>query len=229
MLAHVDLSIPKQRTIAVVGASGAGKSTLIDLVAGCLEPTRGCVRIDGRDLRSLNRSIYRQGIGYVTQESVIFSGSVLRNVTMQWSDECGSKELARAREAARLANCLEVIEGFPDGWQTEVGEGGTRLSGGERQRVALARELYGNPRLLILDEATSALDSAAEATVQRSLEGMHGQVTMLIVAHRLSTIRHADVVYVLEDGGICESGSFDELAARPNGRFRELCEMQSLV
>jgi subfamily B ATP-binding cassette protein MsbA len=177
----------------------------------------------------MQRTAYRAALGYVTQDAVVFSGSVLRNVTMRWDREPTPKEFERAREAARLANCLQVIENLEDGWETELGERGGRLSGGERQRVAIARELYQDPQLLILDEATSSLDSVSEQAVQRSLQLLHGKLTLLIVSHRLSTIRHADVVYVVEDGQVAESGTFDELAQRRDGRFRQLCEMQSLI
>jgi len=229
ILRDLEIEIPKFRTVALVGGSGVGKSTVVDLVAACLEPSAGALRVDGVDLRDLRRSEYRRALGYVTQESVFFSGSVARNVTMHWDGEISDEELERAREAARLANCLGVIEGLESGWDTEIGERGVRLSGGERQRVAIARELYGDPQLLILDEATSALDSISEQAVQRSLELLHGSLTLLIVAHRLSTIRYADTIYVLDDGGVVESGSFEELSNRPQGRFRELCDMQSLV
>jgi ABC-type multidrug transport system fused ATPase/permease subunit len=229
VLRELEITIPKRKTVALVGASGAGKSTIVDLVAACLEPTEGAVRVDGVDLRDVQRAAYRAALGYVTQESVVFSGSVLRNVTMRWDREPTAKEIERAREAARLANCLQVIEGLEEGWETELGERGVRLSGGERQRVAIARELYQDLQLLILDEATSSLDSISEQAVQRSLQLLHGKLTLLIVSHRLSTIRHADVVYVIEGGRVTESGTFDELAQRRDSRFRQLCEMQSLV
>jgi len=229
VLRDLDLRIPKRQTVALVGASGAGKSTITDLIAACLEPAQGAVTIDGVDLRSIRRSDYRRSLGYVTQESVVFSGSVARNVTMEWHREPSAVELERAREAARMASCLELIEGLDAGWHTELGEGGVRLSGGERQRIAIARELHAEPQLLILDEATSALDSVSEQAIQTSLELLHGRMTLLIVAHRLSTIRRADIVYVIEDGRVAECGTFDELIARPESRFRALCEMQSLV
>ena len=225
----LDLTIEKRQTVAIVGTSGAGKSTLLDLIAGCVEPDEGAVMIDDADLRAIRGLEYRAALGYVTQESVVFSGSVARNVTMRWDRDLDDSTLERAREAARLANCLELIEGLEDGWDSELGERGHRRSGGERQRIAIARELYREPELLILDEATSALDSVSERAVQRSLELLHGRLTVLIVAHRLSTIRHASVIHVLEGGRIVESGKFDELVNRDGGRFRALCQMQSLV
>jgi len=229
VLNGVDLSIGRRQTVAVVGISGAGKSTLIDVVAGCLEPTEGAVRVDGVDLRELSRPTYRGLLGYVTQESVMFSGSVRHNITMCWDRELTPEEQARATEAARLAHCLDLIESLEHGWDTKIGERGQRLSGGERQRLAIARELYREPRLLILDEATSALDAVSERAIQKSLELLHGRVAVLLVAHRLSTIRHADMVYVLDGGQITESGPFEELAERPEGRFRELCLLQRVV
>ncbi len=229
VLRDVDLVVAKRQMVALVGASGSGKSTAIDLVAACLDPTTGAVRVDGVDLRCLSQREYRSRLGYVTQEPVVFSGSVARNITMEWNGPVGPEAKRRARDAAALANCLTFIEALDHGWDTELDERGARLSGGELQRIAIARELYREPELLILDEATSALDSVSERAVQQSLEGLHGQLTLLVVAHRLSTIRDADLIYVLDAGRVVERGTFDTLVSDPQGRFRELCAVQGLV
>lgn len=228
ILRGVDLVVRKGETTALVGASGSGKSTIVDVIAGIRQPDRGLVTIDGMPIEDISRAEYRAALGYVTQESVIFSGSVAQNITMCWAAELSVGQLERAREAAEFANCLDVIESLEDGWEAQLGERGLRLSGGERQRIAIARELYAEPSLLILDEATSSLDSRAERAVQKSIDHLHGKVTLLLVAHRLSTVRGVDRIYVVVDGRILESGTFETLLREGDGYFRRLWELQRL-
>ncbi|WP_436757989.1 ABC transporter ATP-binding protein [Streptosporangium sp. V21-05] len=202
-----DLTVTPGETIALVGPSGAGKSTVLNLVIGFLRPTSGRILLDGRDMETLDLRTYRRFLSVVPQESILFEGSVRENVTYGMADV--SEE--RVREALRDANALEFIDRLPDGLDTVVGERGARLSGGQRQRLAIARALIRDPRVLILDEATSALDTRSEALIQEALTRLVAGRTVLVVAHRLSTIRGADRIVVMRDGGIEEVGTHEEL------------------
>jgi subfamily B ATP-binding cassette protein MsbA len=222
VLRHVSLSIAKHSTVAFVGDSGSGKTTLVDLLAGTLRPTSGQILVDGVDLREVDIESYRQRIGYVPQESVLFDDTVANNITM-WT----SYPEAKVREAARRAKCLDFVTAMPGGFDAEIGDRGVGLSGGQRQRLAIARELLKEPDILVLDEATSALDSESERAIQQSIEELRGEMTILIIAHRLSTVRKADQIYVLFEGEIVEQGPPGELLARPGSRFRRMCELQN--
>ncbi len=209
-LSGVDLDIPKGGTLALVGASGSGKSTIASLILGFYEPERGSVRIDGHDLREVDRRSFRRHVGVVSQEVTLFQDTVLGNIA--WGDP--SPDEARAREAARRANADNFITAMPKGYQSLLGDRGLGLSGGQRQRLAIARALYRDPQLLILDEATSALDPESERLVQLALDELMKGRSSLIIAHRLSTVRNADRISVLEDGRIVESGTYAELMER---------------
>jgi len=221
VLDDVSLTIGRNQMIAVVGSSGAGKSTLIDLIAGLRLPDAGRITVDGVDLRELDLRSWRRQIGYVTQDVIIFNDTLRNNLVFAHPD---STEEAIGR-VVDIAHLRDVIDGLPQGFDTVLGEGGVRLSGGQKQRLALARALMGDPRLLLLDEATSALDTESERMIQKAIESIAHKFTIVIVAHRLSTVRKADRICVMERGRIVESGAYEELLAR-NGRFTELHEHQ---
>lgn len=229
VLHDVSVSIPANTTIAFVGKSGAGKSTLIDMISLMLKPRTGTIEIDGIPNNEVDVASWRNQIGYVSQDTVIFDDSVAKNIHLWQGDIEEDPELReRVIDAARRAHAHEFIKGLPDGYQTMVGEEGMRLSGGQRQRLFVARELFKQPELLLLDEATSDLDTASEQHIQDSLETLQGEVTVVIIAHRLSTVKSADHIYVLEDGRIIESGGYNELRSMKNGSFRKMVEMQRL-
>jgi subfamily B ATP-binding cassette protein MsbA len=225
VLDHIDLRIAKHSTVAFVGESGSGKSTLVDLMMGTLKASSGTVAVDGTSIADLDLATLRQRIGYVPQDAVLFDDTVAANIAL-WSDAYTSEQI---RAAAERARCLDFVDTMPHGFDTQIGDRGVKLSGGQRQRLAIARELLRDPDLLVLDEATSALDSESELAIQQSIDQLKGRMTIVIIAHRLSTIRGADRVYVLADGKIVEDGGFDELAARPGGRFRRMCELQEVA
>ena len=220
----LSLEIPPRSTVAFVGASGAGKSTLATLLTGILPPTAGAVRVGDTPYSDLDQAELRRQIGYVTQESVIFSDSVRNNITL-WEGDAPDVDAAM-REAAVAANIAEFIESLPDGYDTALGEDGVNISGGQRQRIAIARELYKSVPVLILDEATSALDSESESVVQQSIDSLRGDKTVIVIAHRLSTVRNADTIFVLREGRLIEQGGYTALYAR-NGEFTRMVDTQS--
>lgn len=223
-LKHVDLKFDVGRTTAIVGPSGSGKSTLADVLTGLLSPSEGNVFIDGQPLSASNLVAWRKRISYVPQETFLFHDTVRAN--LNWaSPDATDQELI---QALKMSAAYDFVMGLPSGLDTIVGERGVLVSGGERQRLSLARALLRKPSLLVLDEATSSLDSENELRIQHAIERLHRQTTIVIITHRLSTIRHADVIHVLENGGVVESGSWSELVNKPNGRFRELCRSQGL-
>lgn len=204
------LAVSPGETIALVGASGAGKSTVLNLVIGFIRPTSGRLLLDGADMNTLDLRTYRRFVSVVPQESILFDGTVRENVAYGM-DDAGD---AAVRRALRDANALEFVDRLPQGLDTVVGEHGARLSGGQRQRLAIARALIRDPRVLILDEATSALDTRSEALVQEALGRLLRGRTTFVVAHRLSTIRGADRIVVMDDGLVREVGSHEELLRR---------------
>ena len=220
----LSLEIPPRSTVAFVGASGAGKSTLATLLTGILPPTAGVVRVGDTPYGELDLAELRRQIGYVTQESVIFSDSVRNNITL-WEGD-GPDVDAAMREAAGAADIAEFIESLPDGYDTALGENGLNVSGGQRQRIAIARELYKRVPVLILDEATSALDSESERVVQQSIDSLRGDKMVIVIAHRLSTVRNADTIFVLREGRLVEQGGYAALYAR-NGVFTRMVDTQS--
>jgi subfamily B ATP-binding cassette protein MsbA len=220
-LRNVSFTARKGEIVALVGPSGAGKSTLIDLLPRFLEPTTGRISLDGTDLRSIRLDALRALTGIVSQETVLFNESVRANVA--FGRENVSQEQLDA--AAAAANALGFIRDLPDGWDTNLGERGTRLSGGQRQRLSIARALLSDPPILILDEATSALDVESERLVQEAIDRLLSGRTVFVIAHRLSTIQHADHILVLDQGRLAEEGSHIELLAR-NGLYARLHAMQ---
>jgi len=206
---------------ALVGPSGSGKTTLVHLVPRFYDPIGGRVLLDGLDLRDVTISSLRNNIGMVLQESFLFSGTLRENIKYG-RPEATDEEVVQASIAA---NCHDFIMELPDGYETLVGERGTRLSGGQRQRLSIARALLRNPRILILDEATSSLDSESEALIQEALDNLMKGRTTFTIAHRLSTVMNADTILVLDQGKIVERGIHAELATA-GGLYERLCEVQ---
>lgn len=221
-LTGVSFAIPRGKTVAIVGASGAGKSTLIDLLVRFYDPTGGAIRVDGRDLRDLDLASWRRAIGLMSQDTFLFHDTIENNI------RCGDVNAAAAavEEAARRAHAHEFIGELPEGYATVIGDRGVKLSGGQRQRIALARAMLRQPQVLILDEATSNLDSESERHIQEALRTLGETCTIIIVAHRLSTIEHADEILVLEKGTVVEHGTRDSLLAR-GGRFAMLYQLRT--
>ena len=218
VLVDVDLTIARGESIGIVGPSGAGKSTLVDLLLGLLTPTRGRITVDGRDVGGALRS-WQQYIGYVAQEPFVLDDTLRRNVAFGVAD--AEIDDRRVTAALRLAQLGDFVTALPAGLDTMLGERGTRLSGGQRQRVAIARALYDEPEVLVFDEATSALDTPTERELIAALEALRGVKTLVVIAHRLTTVRHCDRLAVLRDGRLVAVGPWDELLARDAG-FRAL-------
>jgi ABC-type multidrug transport system fused ATPase/permease subunit len=229
VLHDVNITVPANNTVALVGESGAGKSTLVDMMSLLLPPRTGEIRIDGVRHDEVDLHSWRDQIGYVSQETVVFDDTVANNISL-WRGDVEEDPALRERViyAAEQAHADHFIRDLPNGYQTMVGDRGVRLSGGQRQRLFVARELFKQPNLLLLDEATSDLDTASEQHIQDSIDALQGEVTVVIIAHRLSTVKNADRVYVLDEGRVIEEGSYEELRMRENGEFREMVEMQSL-
>jgi subfamily B ATP-binding cassette protein MsbA len=222
VLADVNLSIKKGEVVAIVGPSGSGKSTLVDLVPRFYDPTSGTIRIDGMDLRGIQLRSVRDKIGIVTQETILFNDTVKNNIAYGL-DDC---PLEQVIAAAKAANAHTFISEMPRGYESIIGERGVKISGGERQRLALARAILKNPPILILDEATSALDTESEILVQEAMERLMAGRTSIVIAHRLSTVQHADRIFVLEAGRIVEVGKHEELLRNAGGLYRKLYELQ---
>ncbi len=229
VLKDLNITVPRNKTIAIVGESGAGKSTMIDLLSLILKPEQGEIYIDGQPSCELDYRSWRQKIGFVTQDTVVFDDTVANNISL-WTCNYNKKQNCRDKieRMARKAHCHHFIEEMPEGFNTIIGDRGVRVSGGQRQRLSIARELFKEPELLLLDEATSSLDTESEKEIQKSIDELKGQMTVVIIAHRLSTIKNADYIYVLDKGVVVEEGGFNELAKIKNSKFKEMTEMQSL-
>jgi len=224
VLSDVNCTIPKGKMIAMVGKSGAGKSTLVDLILRLFDPSGGQILVDGVDLKEFILFSWRQRVGYVPQDSLLFNMTIREN--LKWSKDVATEE--DIFHACKMANADEFIVKLPDKLDTIVGDRGVLLSGGQRQRIALARAILRKPDLLILDEATSSLDSHSEKLIQNAIENLSHKTTIVVVAHRLSTIINADLIYFFENGKIIEQGGFAELCAL-KGKFYDLARMQELV
>ena len=222
VLNDIDLTVPAGKTVGLVGSTGSGKTTLVRLMLRFHDPDSGIVRLDGHDVRELTLDSLRGSISLVSQTTTLFPGSVRDNV--RYGDPDDDDETVV--EAARVAEALSFIEELPDAWDTDIGEGGHRLSGGQRQRIAIARAVLKDAPVLVLDEATSNVDNETEAALKRSIERISVGRTTLIIAHRLSTVRNADVIAVIGDGAISETGTHEELLER-SGLYSRLWAVQT--
>ncbi|KIA89985.1 ABC transporter ATP-binding protein [Kaistella jeonii] len=222
ILKNFDLTIPKGKTIALVGQSGSGKTTIANLLARFYDVSEGEILIDGENIKNLKVQEYRHLLGMVTQESVLFNDSIFNNILMGKPDATEEEVMA----AAKIANAHEFIQNLPDQYYTNIGDDGNKLSGGQKQRVSIARAVLKNPPIMILDEATSALDTESERFVQDALEKMMENRTSLVIAHRLSTIQKADWIVVMERGIIVEQGTHQDLFGK-NGIYRKLVDLQN--
>lgn len=225
VLSNINITINKGEVVAIVGPSGSGKSTLVDLLPRFYDPTEGVITVDGTDVRLLELKSLREKIGTVTQETILFNDTVRNNIAYGL-DDCPMEKIIAA---AKAANAHDFILEMPRGYESLIGERGVKISGGERQRLALARAILKNPPILILDEATSALDTVSEILVQEAIEHLMTGRTSIVIAHRLSTVQHADRIFVIDRGRIVEVGQHDVLLQNADGLYRKLYELQFRV
>ncbi len=221
VLHHISLTIPRGQSVALVGPSGGGKSTVCSLIPRFYDVSAGTITIGGTDIRTVSLQSLRQNIGIVQQDVYLFSGTIRENISYGKPDATDEE----IRRAASLADLEEFIESLPDGYDTYVGERGTRLSGGQKQRISIARIFLRDPKILILDEATSALDNESERYIQKSLDRLSKGRTTITIAHRLSTIRGADQIYVIVDGKVSERGTHEELTGKVDGIYARYCRL----
>jgi len=220
-IVDISFEVGRNETAAFVGLSGAGKTTIINLISRFYEPTSGTIRIDGIDVREVTLASLRSQLGLVTQETILFNDTVRNNIAYG----LGDMPFERIVEAAQAAQAHDFITRLPEGYDTPIGERGGLLSSGQRQRLAIARALLKNPPILILDEATSALDTESESLIQIALANVMKGRTTLVIAHRISTIRNADRIFVVDSGRIAESGTHEDLYGL-NGIYRKLYDLQ---
>ena len=229
ILNNLNLTIPKGSSTALAGVSGVGKSTVADLVTLLIKPNQGGIYIDGTNSNAINNQFWRSSIGYVSQESIIFNDTIKNNIDLTGSiKNKNSKEgLNKIKKAAKMAFIHEFIQSLPNGYDSLVGDRGIRLSGGQRQRLFIARELFRNPSLLILDEATSSLDVESENKIQKSIDFLRGSTTILIITHRLSTIKNVDNILLIDKGRIVQKGNFEKLSSEQSDLFYKLLKLSN--
>jgi ATP-binding cassette, subfamily B, bacterial MsbA len=223
ILRNINLEIKKGQTVALVGASGGGKSTIADLLIRFYDVQKGEISIDGHNLKKITQKSLREHIGVVTQEPMLYNDTILNNIA--FGRDVSQQEI---ENAAKIANAHDFILSQPEGYETNIGDRGTKLSGGQKQRISIARAILQNPPILILDEATSALDTESEKLVQDALANLMKNRTSLVIAHRLSTIQNADKIYVIQNGEVVEQGTHQSLYENQNGYYRKLVTMQEL-
>lgn len=228
-LEKISLKIPNKTSIAIVGESGSGKTTLVDIISLINKPSNGSLRIDGVDSLDINGNKWRENIGYVSQDTIIFDDTIANNISMWNTNPKANNDMQKLAiiNAAKQANIFDFIQTLPQGINTRVGDRGILLSGGQKQRLFIARELYRRPKVLILDEATSSLDSESEKYIQNSIESLHGQITLIIIAHRLSTIKNVDIIHLIDKGKLIVSGTYDQLI-KNESKFKRLVDLQKL-
>jgi ABC-type multidrug transport system fused ATPase/permease subunit len=224
-LKNVNIKVNKNSIIAFVGESGSGKTTLVNILTGLMPLDKGEFLIDGQNRDSIDVNQYQSRIGYITQEAVIFNDSIFNNVSFWDTPTAENKE--KFENALKMASCFDFVQELSEKENTMLGNNGINVSGGQKQRISIARELYKDIDIIILDEATSALDSETEKIIQESIESLKGKYTILMVAHRLSTVKNADQIVLLDQGKIVGKGSFGELKSS-SLRFKSMAEIQGL-
>lgn len=227
VLNSINIVIPFKKSIALVGKSGSGKTTIVDLLSYVIQPSKGEILIDEKPLSDIKISTWRNQIGYVSQENVIFDDTIANNISM-WKNDIDKTCIRKIRDVAEKANILDFIDSLPQGLDTKIGDRGIMLSGGQKQRIFIARELFRDPSILILDEATSSLDSESENRIQESINNLQGHITLIIIAHRLSTIKNVDTIYLIDRGEVIESGTFNYLKSNPDSKFKKITQIQNL-
>ena len=228
ILNNLNFEIVANTSVGVVGPSGSGKSTFLDIISMILKPSKGKYIIDGTNSEEALLSSWRDQIGYVCQESVMFDDTIANNIGM-WKDDFNSSDSFKDKiiNASKLANVDGFVKDFKDGYNTMIGDRGVKLSGGQKQRIFVARELMKNPTILLLDEATSALDTESEIMIKKSIDNLKGKLTVVIVAHRISTVKNCDKIIVMKNGSIIEIGDFKSLESS-NLHFKNMIDAQSL-
>ena len=228
VLNNININIEKNKTIGIVGESGTGKTTLFDLITGLLSPQSCEIKIGGVNHLDLDKILFRSNIGYVTQEPVLFNDTISNNISLWQHGTNKKKYKEKITRAAKMAFCEKFILKTINGYDTIIGDKGIKLSGGQKQRIAIARELFRDPEIMIFDEATSSLDTKSENYIHQSISKLKGSRIIIIISHRLSTIKDCDYIYVLSEGNIVEKGTFNQLYVGNSGVFRNMCESQQL-
>ena len=228
LIKNLNIKIKAKQSIAFVGQSGSGKTTIANILCLLLEPSKGEILIDGIKTSEIDKNSWRNQIGYVSQETTIFNCTIAENISLMFGYSQNKDLFPQIKKVASKANIDSFIESLPMGYKTIVGEQGIKLSGGQKQRLFIARELYRKPKILILDEATSALDTISELAIQKSIDSLRGKITIIIIAHRISTIRNSDYLYVIDKGEIIEKGTFDSLSLKKDTFFNKLISSQKI-